>query len=710
MSTKTRFVLFAAALSGLTQAADNPAFVHTIAERAEWSVGNALVERTVRFDAKDGLRTVRWLHRLTGTDFVRQAAAAERRGEEFAFDADGAQVNGRSGLALVSAETRNLGNGKALRLMLRTGDGRFDVAVTYGAYDDEPAIRKWIEITNRTPAPVTLTRLCFEAINAAPGPADDLQLWAGYGDVPREIFFTGRVSDTALVSRSERTGEGLIVLNEAPGYLKRTEMGGGWNDSIRVMYDTDLFPFVRTLAPGETFTSAKSSILFFEDGHGLADRGWVAPGYASRVLLRRGSAYQPPWIYNTWEPFQRRIDEATSAQLIRVAGRMGMDIFTIDDGWQAEYGDNAENRKSFPAGLDGIRNLLEGRRMALGLWVPLAAISTASADYRQHPEWICRDRDGRPKFTGTAAGRQAVMCLGSDYREAAARRLLELIDQYHPKYIKVDLTTVFNAYGEEPGCNAPGHYHKSWAESLTRIYEGLQFVGQRLYEAHPEVLVDFTFELWGEKHLIDHGLLGAADLDWLSNVNDYDPGDAGTRQTRMLLFHRAQAIPAEAMLIGNLHAATRPIEERFGMAIGSGPLLLGDLRKLSAEEQYWYAEKIGWFKQLRRGATLNDSFFPLGDWAQNGVHSWDGFARLSRQSGGIVVIFRNDSGAKQAVIRLPGPPGARYEARSVMTGRALGPVTTESLLNGWSAPLNEAYRVEVIELRRQKSAGGNGGQ
>ena len=31
---------------------------------------------------------------------------------------------------------------------------------------------------------------------------------------------------------------------------------------------------------------------------------------------------------------------------------MGMDIFTIDDGWQQEYGENAVNLDSFPGGLD----------------------------------------------------------------------------------------------------------------------------------------------------------------------------------------------------------------------------------------------------------------------------------------------------------------------------------------------------------------------
>ena len=433
--------------------------------------------------------------------------------------------------------------------------------------------------------------------------------------MPREIFFTGRVSDTAMVSRNSRTGEGLVVLNEAPGYLKRTEMGGGWNNRIQVMYDTDLFPFARTLEPGETFASARSSIVFFADGKGLADSRWVVPTYTSQVLMRRGRSFQPRWLYNTWEPFQRQIDEATSADLIKVAGRMGMDIFTIDDGWQAEYGDNRENRQNFPGGLAKIGALLAEQKMGLGLWVPWRR-SRPIPDYEQHPEWLCRDRQGHPEIHrdhGRTAGRDVPgeRLSGSrrpppdrSHREGSSR-LSEGGSHHRLQCLR-----------RRARLQCPGHFHKSWAESLERIYEGLQYVGERLYRAHPEVLIDYTFELWGEKHLIDPALLGVADLDWLSNIEDLRPDDAGTRQARTLLYHRALAIPAETMLLGNLHAATLPIEDRFGVAVGSGPLLLGDLRKLTVDQQDWYAAHIRWFKNLRRQASLDDSFFPLGDWAQ----------------------------------------------------------------------------------------------
>ena len=72
------------------------------------------------------------------------------------------------------------------------------------------------------------------------------------------------------MAKDPRTSKGFIVMNEAPGWMKRTEMTN-WGDGIQVMYDTDLFPFERSINPGETFTSAKSGVAFFAEGRGMAD-------------------------------------------------------------------------------------------------------------------------------------------------------------------------------------------------------------------------------------------------------------------------------------------------------------------------------------------------------------------------------------------------------------------------------------------------------
>jgi len=51
--------------------------------------------------------------------------------------------------------------------------------------------------------------------------------------------------------------------------MKRTEIEGFYDPHhvrIGVMYDTDLMPFERALAPGEQFTTADASLIAFKMG------------------------------------------------------------------------------------------------------------------------------------------------------------------------------------------------------------------------------------------------------------------------------------------------------------------------------------------------------------------------------------------------------------------------------------------------------------
>ena len=537
-----------------------------------------------------------------------------------------------------------------------------------------------------------------------PGPMSEIVVSGFYGTEPRESFLTGRVDDGAVVVESSRSHEGFIVMNEAPGYLKRTEINDGWRPGFKVMYDTDLFPFERVLEPGESFVTAGSSVAFFAEGRGGADPHWVMPSYGSEVLMKDGARYRPPWIYNTWEPFGRDINRAITLQLIEAAGRVGMDIFTIDDGWQARYGDNAVDLGRFPGGLDEIVRAVESRGMRLGLWVPLAAVSTAAEVYRSHPEWACTDASGKAKMTGTAGGPSVVMCLDSSYREAAAARVNDLVSRYHLRYVKLDLTTVFNAYGEAPGCNARGHGHRTWAESLEGIYEGIRYVTDAVHREHPDVLLDLTFEAWGQKHLIDDGLISAANLDWLSNVGDASPGDAGPRAARKLLYDRSLAIPTETMLIGNLRAEGRQTVERVATAMGSGPLLLGDLRKLTGAEQSECGKIVAAFKALRDGIPLNEGFFPLGNWRQPSVASWDGFARLGRDGEGLVALFKNESAEEDAAFNLAAFPDGEFEVRSMLSGRSEGRFSGQQFRSGVTFPLPTGSTVELLEIRKADPA------
>jgi alpha-galactosidase len=670
-----------------------------------WTLQNDLVRRVVSFDPARGLYTSRLTHLATDREYVRGPGVGRPGPAEFSFQCNDLRCAANDGqFDLVDARADTIPGGKSLTVRLRSRKLPLEVASVYRLYDGHPALRKHLLFRNTGAPPLLLSHLNVESLQFALGPENEITLLTQYGTLPREIFYTGRSEDAGLLVKNGITGDGIAVVSEVPGYMKRTEIAG-WDAPdavpVSVMYDTDLMPFERRIAPGEQFSTAAASLLPFREAAGFNDSQWSLPAYTAHVIERRVDAQGPPWIYNTWEPFERGINQAIALELIDAAGAMGMDIFTIDDGWQQDYGENAVNLTAFPGGLDPILKAVEQKGMRLGLWIPIAAIGINTEVYRKHPEWASQDLEGKTKFTGTMAGQKAVMCMASPYREAAADRINDAIERFRLAYVKLDLTTIFNAYGEAPGCWAKGHDHATWAESLGRIYEGIAETTAAVYRKHPDVLLDLTFELWGQKHIIDAGLLAAGDLDWMSNVDDRQPDSAGPRQARQLLYARASTMPVEAMLIGNLHADVPTIQESFATAIGSAPLLLGDLRKLSAADRQWYHEKISWFKQLRRRVRLSESFFPLGSWRQVSPSAWDGFARLARSGDGVIVLFRNKSGTTQApaqaTVELPLLPEGNYKVRSVITGKDIGVYDRAAWTRG--VAFSFPGPVEVLELQ-----------
>ena len=672
-----------------------------------WTVENDLIRRVVAFRAGAGLFTTQLSDKATRTDLLLPGRDIAKARPEFSFNCNGTPCASNGGhFELLDATPANTSSGNSLSVRLKHNHIPLEVTAVYTLYTAHCACRKSLVLKNTGNAPLRITHLAIETLEFALGPENELTLFAQYGAVPREIFYTGRSEDAGIMLVNGRTGHGLAILNEVPGYMKRTEVAG-WDadNTIRVsaMYDTDVMPFERRLAPGEEFTTASVSLLPFARGDGFHgdvfnEPRWRVPAYSAEVLERRIGKQGPPWIYNTWEPFERGINQQISMELLDAAGAMGMDIFTIDDGWQQEYGDNAVNLTAFPDGLEPILKSVEAKRMRLGLWIPAAAIGMSTEVYKAHPEWASQDIEGKTKTTGTMAGEKIVMCMASHFRHTAAARINDAIERFRLAYVKLDLTTIFNAYGEAPGCCARGHDHGGWAESLSRIYEGIKEMTAEVYTRHPDILLDLTFELWGQKHIIDAGLLAAGDLDWMSNVDDTKPDSAGPLQVRQLLYARAGSMPAEAMLIGNLHADLPTIQESFATTIGSAPLLLGDLRKLTTSDRAWYHEKIAWFKQLRRRVKLSQSFFPLGSWQQTSPTAWDGFARLAKTGDGVIALFRNKSGATQARIELPLIPEGRYRAHSVISGKELGTFDRAAWKTG--VPVSFPGQVELLELQR----------
>jgi len=236
---------------------------------------------------------------------------------------------------------------------------------------------------------------------------------------------------------------------------------------------------------------------------------------------------------------------------------------------------------------------------------------------------------------------------------------------------------------------------------LQGIYDGLRRMTEQVYRRYPEILLDISYETWGQDHIIDYGVLSYADFDWMANVNDSTPQMAGPRNSRMLLYHRSLAIPVEGMILGLVRADMPDPEERFGTAIGSTPVFMGDIRKLTGEQVKWFGEKVRGFKQLPREVRLQESFFPLGSWYQPNVMAWDGYARLSRKGEGFIAIFKNESGIPQVEVKLPSYPAGRFKLRSIMSNDLVGVFKGEQFQGGVTIPLTAQYKVDIFEVRAE---------
>jgi hypothetical protein len=712
--------------------------------------------RELRAEPGVGFYTHLLLDHATGTDYLAAARAEGVRTPEFDLRIDGRRITSLSpecanpevvdGRAIgqetdamngvpttvMPVGTPFMASAGRMIITFTLDDPAVQIQLHYELDHTYPILHKRLSVRNIGTQPITITHVCVEDLALRDGDTRDWQLYGHYGTQPRELLYTGRVDDPLVRLRNSKTGATILALNGAPGHSKRTESGAWfWDGQVRWMYDTDLFPFAWTLAPGETWQSAEMGLAFAQEDT-ERDARWLLPSWKVSTsspspfsILEKGDQTSllkplsklekgdqtsllkplsklekgdqtsllkplsklekgdqtsllkplsklergwgevldetppsPPWQYNTWDPFGIGIDAATVRALIPIAARMGFDVFAIDDGWQARYGDNAVSGARFPSALDAIRQQVEAAGMRLGLWASLAAVAPEIA--AEHPEWMCRDAQGNPKTTMTAQGEQIVMCMASPFAESAAQRLIDLVERYNLAYLKLDLTTMFNAYGEPPGCHAAGHTHASHAESIPRIYAAIAEVCRQIHHAHPDVLIDLTFELWGQKHSVDYALLRAADQSWMSNVGDNRDTSAGARQARLLLYGRAMAMPADALLIGNVRIDTGDAREKLATAFGSAPLLLGDLRQLSEERIAQVAAHIAWYKALRRAVpSLHEGYFVLGS-ATPDARAWDGFARLSRAGEGMIMLFRNECADTHAHIRLPMIGDATY--------------------------------------------------
>jgi alpha-galactosidase len=117
-------------------------------------------------------------------------------------------------------------------------------------------------------------------------------------------------------------------------------------------------------------------------------------------------------------------------------------VFQIDDGWQNCVGDWEINAARFPGGLRVLSEAIESKGMIPGLWFAPFLITKKSAVYRERPDWLLHDADGKPVVAGfNDKWDKDFFCLDISRRDVLAylRRLMDrAIDDWGFRYLKLD--------------------------------------------------------------------------------------------------------------------------------------------------------------------------------------------------------------------------------------------------------------------------------
>lgn len=667
---------------------------------------NSVVRRVIKLPAPVGRLITTSFHPV-GSDFSYFTDSCS----DFRFSINGKTYSGYDtwklmGIRVITDELQ----GSGATVTLRDPLGRFEVALNYMMYNRSPAIRKSISVKNLGTMPLKFESVDIEHFEVpAYYPVTFSWIYTDFGRRKHIGPFEGGRNDALVIVHDMNREEGIVLGNEAPGVLKRTSVFFDEQAiSIGLTHNDAQYPFRKWITKGEQFTTPEVFIMLYNKRKSPDYiLNIVVPEYVREHMGARFFALteKPEFVYNTWEPFTKNINEKLIMELAKSAAAAGVKEFVIDDGWQDRYGDWGIDTIKFPHGLKPVFDYIKSLGMKPGLWVSIGSAAKDSKVYSKHPSWFVKDINGKPTSIHIPGDNEKfTACMSTGWYDYIKGVLTKLAVDYGLEYFKLDFAVVTSAYTydhRQSGCYATDHPgHKDHAESLYENYERLWLLFDELHKAKPSLFIDCTFETMGGMQLIDYSLLGHAEGDWLSNF-DGNAGEKTDIRIRNMAWWRSPAIPASTMIIGNSQMQDMEWETHLKSLAGSLPILLGDPRKCSQGDLDSYSKFSGWLHSMQLKYSILEFRQDLPGMGEPAEGYWDGFQRINvrSQDGGIVGVFRHGSKEIKRIVSVNYlSPERMYEVRSE-DGTAIAAMNGRDLYeNGFEVTLNALYSGKLFEI------------
>jgi len=678
--------------------------------KTELILCNGIVRRTIKLPAEGGRFLTLSYHPVNG-DYNSISDSCT----DFQFEVNDMIYSGRSVWELINIQVitdDNEGSGAAVKLLSQ--DKTIELTIRFLMYPNSPAIRKSLVIKNLTDKVAKLESVDIEKFEV-PGYIPVTFSWI-YHDYGRRRYigpYEGGKQDALIIVHDMNKEQGMVLGNEATGVMKHTSVFyEAQNICLGLTHKNSLFPFRKWIEKGESFETPQVFTMVYNHQKTPDEILNVSvPDFVRKYMGIRLSALQekPTFVYNTWEPFYKNINEKLVMELAKAASDAGMKEFVIDDGWQDSYGDWGIDTKKFPNGLKPVFDYIKSLGMKPGLWVSIGSASPESRVFKAHPEWFVIDKEGKPTSLHAPDDKEKyTACFGTGWYDYIKGILLRLSVDYGLEYFKLDFAVVTSAYTydhTQSGCYSTSHPgHKDHNESLFTNYERLWQLFDELHAAKPELFIDCTFETMGGTQLIDYSLVKHAEGDWLSNF-DGAAGEKTDIRIRNMSWWRSPAIPATSLVIGNPQMQDIGWETHIKSLAGSLPIMLGDPRKLSETDLKKYRSYSDWLQKMESNYSIMSYRQDLPGFGEPMEGMWDGFQRINTDSkkGGIVGIFRHGSMETKRVVTVNYlDPEKTYEVKS-SDGKVIETMTGKDLKEkGFFVDLNELYSGNLYEISENK--------
>ncbi len=462
-------------------------------------IGNELVERTIIVNKEaNRIFTSTYVNKLAQHNYVNSLS------EEFSLRINETQISGVTGnIEYKSYNIYSEIDVKGLELSFDAkieNVGTINLKLIYEVYPHIPAIRKWLEVDNKTGSSVTIDSIMMESLSLLPGLDFDI-------DVGEFSEYLGKKNLRGLspVVFNTNLKEGFIVGNETPGILKYYDVySKPGRVAIGMTSQGSQYAHQLQLMPKEVFTSPGAFIFLFKD----------EPEKSKEIFSKLIHEYIAPnkeLEYSvSFENISSNTTESVLMERAKYARDSGADIFCISGDWTDKRGDWTYEKNAY---IKNISEEIHGLGMKFGLCVDLAVAEPESIILDQHPQWAVKLKNGSDYEI--ADSKAKLMCLGGEYSLYMAYEIDALVKELNLDYVK--LTGEMLPLGDEVGCFAEDHLHKISGESIWYIYDGLFAIMKYLHAKNWELIVDISLDSYNPAGLIDYALLKDADISWKSD-------------------------------------------------------------------------------------------------------------------------------------------------------------------------------------------------